>query len=251
MKNNISRPFDFYDNISGFYDEMISFDSALENRKAVIKNLIRPGMKTAADLGCGSGLDSISLALAGSDVTAFDISVGMIEIAKKNSLSMGVKINYVLCSIDKISNEYYSQFDIAVSLGNTLANLDPKTLDTALKKIHKILKKDGMLLIQLLNYELIRKKNKRIVKISKGKDETIIRFYDIFADKFNFNILKINNDAPAKYELNTTAIYPYTRKLIKKMLKNTGFKKSKFYGSLKPEKFEESKSGDLVVIAHK
>jgi len=119
MKNNISKSSYFYDDISCFYDEMISFENTLKSRHIAIKNLITPAMKYAADLGCGSGLDSISLALAGLDVTAFDISAGMIEIAKRNSLSRGLKINYVMSSIDKISIEYHNKFDIAVSLGNT------------------------------------------------------------------------------------------------------------------------------------
>ncbi len=44
------------------YDEMISFEKAVENKKKLLKNFIKPEMKYAADLGCGSGVDSIALA---------------------------------------------------------------------------------------------------------------------------------------------------------------------------------------------
>jgi len=251
MKNVISVPSAFYDNISGFYDEMISFDSSLKSRYELLKNFIKPRMKTAADLGCGTGLDSISLALAGLEVTAFDISEGMIKEAAKNAVKKGVNIKFVNTEIDKIPAEYHKNFDLAVSLGNTLANLNPKTTKAALNNSRKILKKNGMLIIQLLNYELIRKINKRIVKISSVNDKTIIRFYDIFKDKFYFNILKFSNSNPSEYELNTSAIYPYNKKSINEMLKCAGLSNIKFYGSLKLDKFEKSLSGDLVITAFK
>jgi ubiquinone/menaquinone biosynthesis C-methylase UbiE len=251
MKNAISGSSAFYDNISGFYDEMISFDNSLLYRSGLMKNFIHSGMKTAADLGCGTGLDSVSLALAGLDVTAFDISQGMIEEAKKNSSGRGLNINFINSGIDKIPKEFYDKFDLAVSLGNTLANLNPKTLKKALVKTRKILLKNGMLVIHLLNYEMIKKTNKRIVKISNGNDNTIIRFYDIFKNKFNFNILKFRNSNSSEYEFNSSAIYPYNKKSINEILKQAGFRNIKFYGSLKLDKFEKDSSGDLVITAFK
>lgn len=243
------NPSVFYDNISVFYDEMVNFDTSLTIRGGLLKDFILPGMKTAADLGCGTGLDSVSLAMAGLNVTAFDISSGMIQLAEKNSIKRGLNIKFINSGIDKISKEFYNKFDIAVSLGNTLANLRPKTLKNALIKISKILHKKGMLVIQLLNYEKIRKTNKRIVRISNGKDKTIIRFYDIFKDKFNFNILKFNSSNPAEYEFNTSVIYPYKKKSMSEILMDSGFTDIKFFGSLKLDKFEKNSSGDLVITA--
>lgn len=249
MKYLINKPAEFYDNISGFYDKMISFESSLDNRKQVIRNLVKRGMKTACDLGCGTGLDTISLALAGLNVTAFDISGKMIEQAAKNSLRMGVNVNFEVGPIHKIDLKYSNKFDMAVSLGNTMANISPRELTGCFKKIHKMLKQKGILVIQLLNYELIRKSNKRIIKISNGNEETIIRFYDILPEKFNFNILKFNNADPSKYALNTAVIYPYNRQSIKAMLQKAGFGKIKFSGSLGLENFVSNKSGDLVITA--
>jgi glycine/sarcosine N-methyltransferase len=245
------NPSVFYDKISVFYDEMINFDTLLTTRSGLLKNFILPGMKTAADLGCGTGLDSVSLAIAGLDVTAFDISKGMIQAAEKNSYNRGLNIKFINSGIDKIPKEFNNKFDIAVSLGNTIANLNPKILKAALIKTRKILTKNGMLVIQLLNYEKIRKNNNRIVKISNVNDKTIIRFYDIFKKNFNFNILKFSSNSLSEYELNTSVIYPHNKKSMNENLKKAGFTDIKFFGSLKLDKFKKSSSGDLVITAVK
>lgn len=251
MKNVISGSPTFYDNISCFYDEMINFDTLLISRSGLLKKFILPGMKTAADLGCGTGIDSVSLALAGMDVTAFDISKGMIKEAKKNSSNRGLNINFIKSGIDKIPINFSEKFDLALSLGNTLANLDHRALNAAIKKIFMILKPGGKVVIQILNFMLIKEKNKRIVKITEVNNNTIIRFYDIFKEKFNFNILRFNNINPSDYSLNTSSIYPYDANTIKNILQKSGLTNIKYYGDLKLNKFEKNSSGDLVIIAFK
>ena len=84
----------FYDEIAPDYDEMISFESAVEKKKTLIKNLIDPSVKTAADIGCGTGVDSIALSLNGLNVFAFDPSEKMISIAKTNSKKMNTNVEF-------------------------------------------------------------------------------------------------------------------------------------------------------------
>ncbi len=62
----------FYNAISSFYDDMIDFNKSLEKRKLILQKFIKDDYKTAADLGCGSGLDSIALSSLGLKVTPFD-----------------------------------------------------------------------------------------------------------------------------------------------------------------------------------
>ena len=101
-KNTIQTNKNFFNSVSEFYDEMIVFDKSLINRQNALKKFIKPGMKTAADIGCGTGLDSISLSKLGLKVTSFDISEEMIQHAKSNSGQRNLEIEYVNQSADKI-----------------------------------------------------------------------------------------------------------------------------------------------------
>ena len=172
----------FYDELAVNYDEMISFDKAVEKKKKLLKNFIKPEMKYAADLGCGSGVDSIALASLGLKVTAFDPSVEMLEVAKENVERVKAKVTFHNQSIDSISEDFDDQFDLVVSLGNTFANIGKEQLVKSLQRCKQILKPQGILLIQILNYEKILSEKQRIVNITEGDDKYFIRFYDFIGD---------------------------------------------------------------------
>ncbi|MGE5401518.1 MAG: class I SAM-dependent methyltransferase [Ignavibacteriales bacterium] len=241
----------FFDDISEFYDGMINFGTAIERRKNVLKQLTAGEVRTAADLGCGSGLDSVALALNGIEVTAFDQSDGMIGRAEENASRAGVRVRFIKSSLHRISNSFRDSFDMAISLGNTLANLESERLRETIKKIHLILKADGMAVIQVLNYGGIIKNSERIINITDKDQETFIRFYDFMPGYLNFNILKFNKASHNDRSLYTTKLYPHTKKTFSDMLKEAGFRKIGFYGSLKFEKFEAGSSKDLIIRALK
>src|SRR5664279_5521754 len=95
-----------FDNISDFYDKMTGYDNAIKSRREIYKNFISGEMKTAVDLGCGTGLDSIALSLNGMKVTGFDISAGMIEKAKEKSAELKLNIDYHNYSLDNIPETF-------------------------------------------------------------------------------------------------------------------------------------------------
>ena len=142
----------FYDELAADYDEMISFDSAVGKKKTLLKSFVIAEMKSAADIGCGSGVDSIALASLGLKVTAFDPSTEMLKVAKANSNKMSVKIGFHNYSADNIPEDFNNQFDLVVSLGNTFANIPKEKFLASLQRCYEILRPKGQLLIQVLNY---------------------------------------------------------------------------------------------------
>ena len=76
--------------------------------------VLREGKKySLLDLGCGPGWTSIMLSKLGISVTGVDISKDMIDIAKSRAKKEGVKINFVISDIEKISFE--NRFDRVLS----------------------------------------------------------------------------------------------------------------------------------------
>jgi glycine/sarcosine N-methyltransferase len=252
LKDRLKSSEIFYNNISGFYDGMINFSSSLLKRKDLLNKFTAGKIKTAADLGCGTGLDSISLAMNGIAVNGFDISAEMIRQAKLNAKKAGLKnISFHKSSVEKIPSAYHNKFDLAVSLGNTLANLNEKKLCDAVLKINKLLDKEGILIIQVLNYAKLLKDNERIVNINSANDELFVRFYDFFPGYINFNILKADNKDYSKRELFTTIVYPHGTRIFSELLKINNFRNIKFYGSLDFIPYQKYQSKDLIITAEK
>lgn len=254
MKNpngKLQQNSSFFDSLSLFYDEMVGFEQALERRKLLLKGILNPQFKTAADLGCGTGMDAIALASAGLKVDAFDQSKGMLEMAEKNASGRGVDVNFHHFPFDRIPASKYKGYDLAVSLGNSLANLIPARLEKTASIISRMLNPEGMLVIQILNYRQIVKKGERIINITEKGENCFVRFYDFHPDFLTFNVLAFKKTNPSERRLFSSPLYPYSSSQLKNALSAAGFRRIRAFGNLKLEKYEPAASSDLVIMAEK
>ena len=122
LKNN-----EFFNQLAGDYNVMIDFENSLKNKIATLNNLCSINDRYALDLGCGTGADAIALSKMGLKVDAVDHSKGMLVEAIKNSKIFNTKINFIHAGLTEftIKNKTY---DVIVSLGNTIANLNTNEL---------------------------------------------------------------------------------------------------------------------------
>ena len=245
MRNN-----KFYNDLSSDYDSMLNIDKVINNRTSSLKKFIKREYKNAIDIGCGTGADSIALAMNGLNVNGYDTSEKMIKKAKLNAKGKNLKIRFSNSPVQDIKSTYNSKIDIVVSLGNAVANINTVTLNSIIRKVHKLLKTNGIFIIQILNYELIRKSNKRIVNITKSKDSLFIRFYDFAKNKLIFNVLRINNSSQ-DFSLISTELFEHKRNNLKAILKQAGFSGIRFYSDLNESLFNSKESKDLIIIAKK
>ncbi len=241
----------FFDKVSSFFDNMTNSPKVINVRKSMLKNFITEEMKTAVDLGCGTGNDSIALSLNGLAVDGFDLSGDMIKTANENASKYGVKINFYNKSIDNIPVIFHDKYDFAVSLGNSIANVEKKYLLKSFKKIFDILKPGSLFIIQILNFHALKKTNNRIVNITKNPPNVYVRFYDSFSMPMNFNILRFDESNPKDFELLTTTLFPYEKEFLITQIKKAGFKKVSVYSDLNKNKFQKFLSKDLILVAQK
>jgi len=241
----------FYDELASDYDNMISFEKTVENKKKLLKNFLTSKMKSAADVGCGSGVDSIALASLGLNVTAFDPSVEMLKVAEANAKRLNVKVGFHNYSADNVPTEFNNNFDLVVSLGNTFANIPKEKFLTSLQRCYEILRPKGQLLIQVLNYHKVLLEKQRIVNITEGEKGYFIRFYDFSGDELVFNVLSFVKSNLSDNKLITTKLYPHLVKDFAAGLKMAGFSKFQFYSDLKLTSFDEKLSKDLIIQAYK
>jgi glycine/sarcosine N-methyltransferase len=241
----------FFNKLAADYDKMISFEKLIETRKNSLSKIISTKVKSAADIGCGSGADSIALALLGVKVTAFDPSNEMLKRARINSEENKVDIEFLNLEASEIPIDYNGKFDLVVSLGNTFANIPAKKIFNSLKKCFNLLTAKGQLLIQVLNYEKILAEKERIVNITERDDFYFIRFYDFLKDYLLFNILIFKKVNPAEYKIISTKIYPHLSSDFVNGLKAARFNSVHLYSDLNLTKFSEKHSRDLIILASK
>jgi ubiquinone/menaquinone biosynthesis C-methylase UbiE len=242
----------FYDDVSSFYDEMTHFDDALKKRIEIFNSIFnRCELKTIADIGCGSGLDSIALASLGYEATGFDPSAKMLNKARVNANKKGVKAKYKKYSIQNIPKLYNKKFDMAIAFGNVFSNIPQDEIQNSLIRIYDMLKDGGVLFLQILNNDKILKEKQTLIGTKEDERSLIVRYYDYYEDHLLFNILKIDRGEKTKGFLLKTILYPYRKKELLGFLENCGFYKIKIYGDIKLGKYKRDISKDLVVVARK
>ncbi len=236
----------FYNLASNFYGKMIPFSTSLTKRKNFYDKLLDKDKINVADIGCGTGLDSISLASLGFHVYAFDISNDMIKTATKNADNNNVKINFYEYDLTKKPFTLH-KFDYIFSMGNTIANINAKSFNKLLKNIKYMLNNNGTFIFQIVNYNKILSKKERILGITEDEDNLFIRFYDFLNSHINFNILIINKKTKSN-ELITTRLYPYTHNKIIDILTKNNFTIINYFSGFNFNKTDFLESDDIIYI---
>jgi ubiquinone/menaquinone biosynthesis C-methylase UbiE len=230
---------------------MIPFEKAIERKKELFKNLLKGSDKTIADIGCGTGSDSLALAGIGHKVTSFDPSAQMLNKARINAKSSGLDLDSYQFGTAQIPNEFNGKYNVVISFGNSFANIPTDEFESSVCKCFSLLKEKGELYIQILNYEKILLEKKRIVSITTGKEKYFMRFYDFNENQIVFNILQFDKAKPADHQLISTKIYPYSTDDFTLALKKAGFKINKYYDSFNFTPFDPQTSNDLIITAVK
>ncbi len=202
MKNS-----DFYNNLASDYDEMINFDKSLANKVKALKHFIKPEFKTALDLGCGSGADSIALTKNGLKVDAVDHSQKMINKAKLNTKVHNVDADFIYSNLNNL--HLNKEYDLIVSLGNTIANISSIELDTLIKKLKNNLSNDGLIIFQTINYATLPNSGLHILNEFENQSLLIRRLYKIRNGYIDFIIEKKDKLTNKKSEI-ITKLYPHS-----------------------------------------
>ena len=241
----------FFDELSNQYDSMIPLEEAIERKEKVFNNLLKGNFKTVADVGCGTGSDSLAFARLGYNVTSFDPSAEMLNKLKLNAKSYRVDLNSYQFRASQIPAKFNGEYDVVISFGNSFANIPADEFESSVFKCFSLLKEEGELYIQILNYEKILLEKKRIVSITKGDDKYFLRFYDFCKNQIVFNILQFDKSNNSDLQLISTEIYPYFTEDFTRAMKKAGFKCINYYRNLNLSPFDLNTSNDLIITAVK
>lgn len=200
-------------------------------------------VKKVFDAVLGDGCDSIYLIKQGFDVTSNEIDEVFLKKALENAKEENVSLKITTLDWRKLDTELPEEsFDSVILLGNSLTYLfTNKAQVEALSQFKKLLKKDGILVIDERNYQYILDNKEEILKgnFHYGRkyvycgDKVHCKPIEIAKDKVRFEYIDEVTNKKAKLIL-----YPFKRGEMKKLLITVGFKSiEQFSDYKKGEKF--------------
>lgn len=151
-------------------------------------------VKSVLDCACGTGTQTISLAIEGYNVTGSDISAGMLQKAKEKAIQFNLNVRLLesdFCQLEKSISERY---DAVICMTNSLSHLlSERDIKRALSSMYDRLNCNGIILIELINYdELLKTKEKwTSVNVAEQRDDNLITMLYVF-DYLQENIVRWN-----------------------------------------------------------
>jgi 2-polyprenyl-3-methyl-5-hydroxy-6-metoxy-1,4-benzoquinol methylase len=244
----------FYNELAEEYDGMTGFEQRLPRELPFFRTLVQSySLKSALDAGCGTGFHSVLLSQLGVQVTAADVSERMLVQTRKHAKEYGFDIKTIKSALPFVHTSVHKIFDSVFCLGNTLAHLvTEKELLGSLKAFYRMLNSEGILFLQILNYDRILVHHERIQNVRETKDGVVIRFYDYESKSIRFNILRIKKKKKGVvHTLHSVMLYPWKSSDIVRLVKRAGFSRVDIFGSIALEKYHEQSSKDLIVLAQR
>ena len=235
-----------------FYLELYSHRDEAEAKHIIdlIQRTLKnpPGHKVL-DICCGSGRHAIEFAKRGYDVTGVDLSKPLLEKAKsivRKIPDVGVKIKFLVKDMRNFN--FHKSFDIAINIFTSFGYFKDdsenfKLFENALSS----LKKNGYLVFDYFNVHYL---TKNIVSESYDKinNRVILQKRTIRGE---FLIKEIYITHLKKQYIFKEIIKLYSPELLKKIIKNTGFKIVNLFGDYYGNNFHNQQSERLIIIAKK
>jgi SAM-dependent methyltransferase len=249
-----------FDDISIAYDRTIDWDARLQRELPFILKKISDDIKLhILDLACGSGRHSVALAAKGHKILGIDSSMAMIDAARTLAQKKGVNVEFDVTSMEDFGDSR-DKFDLVICLGNSLALLP--SFNVLLKVVRKIsiaLRKDGIFILQVLNFKEIETSGFSVFpskrgKTSSGKDVVFSRFFDHSDSKDTTTLVLsslVKTDSRWDPIVSTQEVLRLDKSRLHQMLKEGRFSNIEYYGDYKENPFLDLDSRSLVIRARK
>lgn len=200
----------------------------------IIPILKKNHVNSILDCACGTGLQAIGLLEHGFKVLASDLNEKMITQAIKNAKKRGFNLNTIQADFRDLKSKISEQFDAIICMGNSLSHLlTDQDIRDALINIHDLLKKNGLLIIEIRNFDKLLEKKTRFIPIrvnTQLDNQLITIFYviDYLERICRFNVIYIVqnlNSKEYKFDVNSVNYNPIKRNELISLLEEVGFKK--------------------------
>ncbi len=252
------RAVPLYDPFSADYDRFVNWEGRLAYELPFIEQqLTASGAWRILDTACGTGMHTVALAQRGYDVTGADLSVGMIERARENVASAGVKARFVVAGFGELAAKAGDGFDALLCLGNSLPHvLTAEALHETLTDFATVLRPGGLLLIQNRNFDAVIAARARWMPPQAHREDSrewlFIRFYDFNPNgTLTFNIVTLRRDEASEWaqQIEATTLRPLLHADLLNAVAAAGFGDAACYGDMQGAPFDPETSSNLIVTA--
>ena len=200
------------------------------------------------DLACGPGRHALEFARRGSSVTGVDGAKKFIEEAKKKAAEESLEIQFIHEDMRQFVKE--EAYDLVVNLFTSFGYFEDKNDDLlVLKNVHRSLRENGVLFLDLAGKEIIA----RVFKErdwSREDDDTLLVIERQLEQNWSWIVNRWFIVKNGETKEITFSHRLYSAEELSQLVKEAGFASVDVYGSLDGQPYDH-KAQRLIVIANK
>ncbi|SDC26409.1 MULTISPECIES: class I SAM-dependent methyltransferase [unclassified Candidatus Frackibacter] len=244
----------FYNEISKYYDYIFPFN---KTKLEFFEEVLGDSKEISVlDIGTSTGTYAVNLAKKGYQLTGIDLNEDLLEQCRQKAEKADVDLEILNLDMKDLSDTLTEKFNGIICIGNTLVHLSNfNEIADIIRQMYKLLEPQGKLIVQIVNYDRILKKEVKELPLIKRKEVslTFIRKYKLidegkYKDRIDFNTtLKVDG----KTFKNSIPLYPLTSQEIINILEEVGFNNYSLYGGFDFSAYNPLESGSLVLVAEK
>ncbi|MHB0913582.1 MAG: methyltransferase domain-containing protein [Armatimonadota bacterium] len=241
----------FYDNLAGSYDLLISWESRLRRERPFFRRVFKEyKVRRVLDTACGTGMHAVAFHDWGYYVVGADLSREMVEKSRENAADRGIEfVQAGFTELDRIGG----MFDAVTCLGNSLPHvLADEELEKSLRCMYETLLPGGVLVVHGNNYDRILARRERFMPLAGGDGHLFLRFFDFHGDTLTFNIITLEkSDGTWRMRHDSSTHRTLTHDLLVGTLEKVGFTDIHVYGGYPDEPYDRLESDNLIVTAQR
>lgn len=227
----------FYEELSKYYDRIFPPE---QSQIEYISGSAKQGDRIL-DVACGSGGYTAEIYKKGYKIQACDLDEGMVGAADKRFSELGMEIKVKKADMTRLSDVYTEEFDLIYCIGNSIVHLESQEqVYKAVSSMKSLLSGGGKLILQIMNFDRIKKYDIRELPEIKTADGEISfkRYYNLLeSGRLEF---KTTLDVKGQESLkNKVLLLPLTRDELSGILQSAGFKDIRTYGDFNKGIFKD------------
>lgn len=241
----------FYEDMSSCYDEVFPKNQVKIN--FLTKHMNKDGL--SVDIACGVGTDVRELINQGFKVEGLDLDNSMIIEAERKSKEQGILTRWITGSMLELE-QYYSKDTLSniMCTGNSLVHLPSREdIFTFIEEAYKCLSDDGILIIQIINFDrILDQRIERLPTIINEEEQVkFVRKYEHMDTPSGTKIKFIGElEKAGKRTINSVDLLAMRQNDLIAIMNEVGFNQVDTFGNFKGEAYDE-KSYATIVMAKK
>jgi len=248
-----------FDAFEPYYDLMINWEQRIGREGPFFQRIFsNVSARRVLDCACGTGHHVRLFARWGLDAFGTDLAPSMVDQAKRGASAEGVNAAvFQVADFRELPKHFPEPFDAVICTGNSLPLVgSPEGLRQAVRSMHDVLRPDGVMVLQTLNYATIPEgvnvfETPRVRRV----DDREILFLKVFRKvrrSCDLDIVVLEKQAGEWKKIESHArAWALEQPELESMVSAAGFVRIQFFGGYEPKPFNPASSRDLILVARR